>query len=91
MVLAHKIDEWLEKDKAREKSREEELHKRVRALVDEWLAKYGLPPTGEVEKRGLTETQLPAARHVVDVVANGKCTDPDCPYRNDDVPDFIRK
>ena len=94
MVLAHKIDEWLAKDEEREKSREEERRQRAQAVVDTWLAKYGLPTLDEVTRKGsdaFTPDQLPAARHIVDVMTNKHCTDPNCPFRDDEVPDFIKK
>lgn len=91
MVLGRKIEEWLERDDVRQRELEEEERRRAEAAVDDWLATYGLPPLNELMSKGYTEDQAPAVLHVVDVARNKQCTDPNCPYRNDTVPDFIKK
>ena len=91
MVLGYKIEEWLEKDDA-ERRRREELWPWVEGQLNEWLAKYGLPEVETLKHtntKALSESQLAGLRHVIDVVENGRCTDPRCPYKNDGVPEFI--
>ncbi len=70
---------------------DERDERRARAQVSAWMKELGLPSLEELDLIPVEDSQQPALRHVTDVLLNFRCTDPDCPWRNDEIPDFIRR
>lgn len=82
MVLARSIERW----------QDERSMRKTREQVSAWIESLGLPSLKQLEGGAhLTDEQMPALRHVSDVLQNGRCTDPTCPLRNQVVPEFIQR
>lgn len=86
MVLAYKLEEWIERDKQR-------VRERAIQTVDAWFATLGLPASQSIVDKAvsLTPAQDEALAHVIDLMKNQRCTNPTCRFRSYPVPEFLQE